>query len=595
MYRSKPPTDRLPLLLGACLAVWLAASCPIWADKPSLGDVINRAEKSVVRIVACDASGKEFSQGSGFVLDPKGLVATNYHVTRGAAKILIQFRDGKQCPARSYRALDRDRDLAILEVDSPPKGLLALELAAKATPRPGDSALAIGHPKGLSFSATNGIVSAVRKTTELPEAIRDAVGAPPDQLWVQTSAPIAHGSSGGPLLDADGKVVGINTWTADSENFGFAIHARHLAGLLAQAPTRPVPIAAASNRRSADVDNPLAEFEPRIREMYGEYQNAAREFRGLVLAAKDEAEQTKLFKSENPSPKYARRFLEIANSEPRTVAAFQALCLACSLDAGNEPAATLPRALDRLLADHGTDKGMIHALSTIALIDHACVCDFLRKLAVRSPHKPVRGIASFCLALHLSESGQKPDPEAVRLLETCQKDFRDVDLGGNRLGELARPLLYKVHYLAVGQKAQDIIGRDLDGKPLKLSDFRGKVVLLDFFADWCPHCSRMYPHERDLAAKYVGKPFVILGVNAESKDTLRQLQADKKVTWPCWWDGDGMRIGQAWQVEGYPNIYLIDHEGTIRRVFSGRPDDKELDKAVQELVLNAPADKPPRK
>ncbi len=85
------------------------------------------------------------------------------------------------------------------------------------------------------------------------------------------------------------------------------------------------------------------------------------------------------------------------------------------------------------------------------------------------------------------------------------------------------------------------MGSDVDGKSFKLSDYSGKVVILDFFADWCPYCVRMYPEEREPAEKMADKPFAMLGVNCDSPDTLRQILADKKVTWRCWSDGKGDR------------------------------------------------------
>ncbi|HMC67040.1 MAG TPA: TlpA disulfide reductase family protein [Gemmataceae bacterium] len=118
-----------------------------------------------------------------------------------------------------------------------------------------------------------------------------------------------------------------------------------------------------------------------------------------------------------------------------------------------------------------------------------------------------------------------------------------------------------------GDTAPDIEGVDIDGKPLKLSDYRGKVVLLDFWADWCPHCAKMYPHQRDWVQKNANKPFALLGVNTDpSKETLRGLVQRREVTWKNWWDGRGTPITSRWGVDGFPTTFVIDHKGVIRDI-----------------------------
>jgi peroxiredoxin len=130
------------------------------------------------------------------------------------------------------------------------------------------------------------------------------------------------------------------------------------------------------------------------------------------------------------------------------------------------------------------------------------------------------------------------------------------------------------------------------GKEFQLSAYRGKVVLLDFFGDWCPHCTAMYAHERKLTEDYRERPFVILGVNTDSPDTLRELCNDKKVTWRCWSDGREGPIAREWQVDGLPTLYLLDQEGVIRQTFTGRPEEKALERAIGDLVEKAEKAKP---
>src|ERR671930_271312 len=112
----------------------------------------------------------------------------------------------------------------------------------------------------------------------------------------------------------------------------------------------------------------------------------------------------------------------------------------------------------------------------------------------------------------------------------------------------------------------EIEGEDLEGKKMKLSDYRGKVVVLDFWANWCGFCRQMYPYERELVKRLQNEPFVMLGVNGD--DAIRG----------------------RWQVDGYPLLFLIDHRGVIRYKYQGRTAGKVIDKALQELLQECKRD-----
>ena len=139
------------------------------------------------------------AQGSGFIIDEKGVVVTNFHVVKGAEEITVITRDGNEYDAR-IKGHDPKTDLAVLEVDSDdPLPYVVFGDSDKA--RVGDWVLAIGNPFGLGGSATSGIISARG---------RDINAGPLDD-FLQVDAPINRGNSGGPLFDASGEVIGVNT------------------------------------------------------------------------------------------------------------------------------------------------------------------------------------------------------------------------------------------------------------------------------------------------------------------------------------------------------------------------------------------------
>ena len=155
------------------------------------------------------------SLGSGFVIDPSGIIVTNNHVIEGADEITVNFSDGSKLKAEVL-GRDKKTDLAVLKV-KPTKPLKAVELGDSNKIRVGDWVMAIGNPFGLGGTVTLGIVSARNRN----------INAGPYDDFIQTDAAINRGNSGGPLFDMDGKVIGINTAiispSGGSIGIGFAI------------------------------------------------------------------------------------------------------------------------------------------------------------------------------------------------------------------------------------------------------------------------------------------------------------------------------------------------------------------------------------
>ena len=96
----------------------------------------------------------------------------------------------------------------------------------------------------------------------------------------------------------------------------------------------------------------------------------------------------------------------------------------------------------------------------------------------------------------------------------------------------------------------------------------------------------MYPHERSLVKRLEGKPFALLGINSDPKDHLKAVMQKENITWRSWWDGgdtDGP-IAQAWGVEGWPTIYVLDHKGVIRfKNVRGEAMDKAVNQLLKEM------------
>jgi peroxiredoxin len=256
--------------------------------------------------------------------------------------------------------------------------------------------------------------------------------------------------------------------------------------------------------------------------------------------------------------------------------------------------------------------------------------DLLRDIAAKSPNRQIRGQATYSLGQYaqglrkelianhrLSDSDQEQlmspiarkfykkmiadrrltDSEEEKLLGEAQgyfdkvlKEYPDVTSadGSFRLADKARTELAwiaNVPGLKVGKMAPGINGEDLDGKPLKLKDYRGKVVVLCFWATWCSPCMAMVPRERELVNRMEGKPFALVGVNADETDKrekARKATRDERMNWPSFWDGGTSGpTHMKYNIDHHPTVYVLDAKGVIRYIDA---EGKDLDRAVDALV-----------
>jgi S1-C subfamily serine protease len=175
------------------------------------------------------------STGSGFVLDEKGHVLTNAHVVASSTDVRVSFSDHRTVAARVI-GKDSDTDLAVLAVSTKGPRLHPLELGDSTSVRVGDPTVAIGNPFGLERTLTTGVVSALQRRITAPSgfAIEDVI---------QTDAALNPGNSGGPLLDATGRVIGVNSQIASGDGssgsvgIGFAVPVSTVRSVLPQLET----------------------------------------------------------------------------------------------------------------------------------------------------------------------------------------------------------------------------------------------------------------------------------------------------------------------------------------------------------------------
>jgi thiol-disulfide isomerase/thioredoxin len=214
----------------------------------------------------------------------------------------------------------------------------------------------------------------------------------------------------------------------------------------------------------------------------------------------------------------------------------------------------------------------------------------LQAIARENRSRYVRGQARFALAKVALGAGEARQDEAIELFRAYQKEFdgKDSRTAGveNAQRQSADEHIKTIGALRIGKPAPEIEGLDTDGKPLKLSDYWGKVVMLSVWGTWCPPCMKFVPHERKLADRMKGKPFALIGINQDGYgERFRARMKKEGISWPSFRD---KRKGKADITDElslvFPSVVLIDHAGVVRGWWKGTPAPEALDQEIDKLV-----------
>ncbi len=218
------------------LVGFLAVASSIQAQE--LTELARKLQSSVVVLEVNEVLGEPTSTGTGFFISADGQIATNHHVIEGARSIVARTHDNKTFRVEAIVAVDEENDLAVIRAE--PGNYVPLALEHSSTVETGERVVVLGNPLGLDFTLTEGIVSAVRDAGELNEPGLDVP-------HLQISAPISSGSSGSPVVNLSGEVVGVVvSGFIHSQNLNFAVPVALLKDLEAVAARNPegTPLAA---------------------------------------------------------------------------------------------------------------------------------------------------------------------------------------------------------------------------------------------------------------------------------------------------------------------------------------------------------------
>jgi thiol-disulfide isomerase/thioredoxin len=306
--------------------------------------------------------------------------------------------------------------------------------------------------------------------------------------------------------------------------------------------------------------------------------------------------------ADGPGATFSPRFLAFAVKNPRDPAMVDAFFMALLTSGGpTGQSGTWGTAVMSLQADHLEDRELKRGVRLFRMLAGAhdeAADKLLRDVMAKNPDRRARGRACQALAQGRASASQmgeqlKTDAGFRRNAEpylggkaAVEKLIAGARAAKQEAEELARNLREKYNDvcpdLSVGQPAPELVSQDIDGKPVRLSALKGKVVVLDVWTTWCAPCRAMIPHERAMVGRLKDKPFVLVSISAdEKKETLTKLLAKEKMPWTHWWNGLEGGILEDWDVQGYPTIYVLDAKGVIRyKDLRG----EKLEEAVHKLL-----------
>jgi RNA polymerase sigma factor (sigma-70 family) len=345
-----------------------------------------------------------------------------------------------------------------------------------------------------------------------------------------------------------------------------------------------------------------------------------REAEAALMKAKTEAEQAAAIEGLARTERaFAGRFLDLAEKHQGDPVAADALIQVAT---NQFTPAESGRAAELLIRDHLPGESFPRLLTELGSLHLALsrpAAKVLRAALEQAPTHEARARACLGLAQYLKYrarvlrrlSGPDPDPfwrliaravggealkdarpdaadalerEAVAFYSRLAEQFGDVSLRNEPAAEIARREVFQLRDLAVGRPAPEAEGMDVQGTPLKLGDFRGRVVVLAFSGPW--NRDRTGPQMRALAARMKDRPFALLSVEIDpDKESLLAAIRDGQVTWRCWWEpSEDGPIRRRWQVHEFSSTFILDARGIIRaRDLEGRALDRVVDELLKEL------------
>ena len=356
--------------------------------------------------------------------------------------------------------------------------------------------------------------------------------------------------------------------------------------------------ACADDKKDPPKDAPKGDRAARVQELQAKFQEELGGLAKRLNAAKTPAERNGVItEAKELATLTAGKAVAVAEEDPKDPVALDAAVLALrSLGQVGAEGPEADKAV-KVITDHHIDSPKVKDVVFMAGRMGATGQKLLEAASTKAADKGVKGTALYLMGTSLAEQADDAADEkaaadlsarAVKALEAAAAVAPEVRVGRETIAESVKTEVAAIKTLGVGKPAPDVESLGLDEKKAKLSDFKGKVVLLDIWATWCGPCRAMIPHERELVEKLKDKPFVLLSVSADDElATLKNFLEKEKMPWVHWWDGADQKVLKAYRVKAFPTMYLIGADGKVLKKWVGSPGNEVLDKAVEAAVAAA--------
>jgi thiol-disulfide isomerase/thioredoxin len=308
--------------------------------------------------------------------------------------------------------------------------------------------------------------------------------------------------------------------------------------------------------------------------------------------------------SAGPAGVYSPKFLAFALENPKAPEATEALALALQTSGGVlGKAGTYKETLKAIGGTFATHPGIGDLARRLGRESEPEALAALRAILEKNTDPMVQALACRSLIRGLTSAatiGERINTMSVvrdSYLKLRGKAWTDAMVTGVDAAKAESAALaarFSERYAAIlpeleiGNPLPELVSRDLDGKTVRLSDLKGRVVVLDVWATWCGPCVAMIPHEREMVERLKGKPFTLVSISADEElATLKKFLDKEPMPWNHWWNGSTGGIIDTLDIRYYPTIFVLDQKGVLRfKDVRG----EALEKAVNGLLSTADAE-----
>jgi peroxiredoxin len=307
-----------------------------------------------------------------------------------------------------------------------------------------------------------------------------------------------------------------------------------------------------------------------IRAIIDEYENTVRANTQKIIDAKTEEEKNRYRGTVPTVAPYATRVMKIIQEQPADPSVAPAVSWLVTQAAGFPEGQS---ALQMIGTVHVASAGIAQAVKALEYYPLPVAEPLLTAVREKNPNAEEKAAATYALGVQYfrlfenAPAQKEADAAKSKSMDYFQEvtsKYGSATIQGFPIAEQASRMMFEMSNLALGCEAPDIDGKDVDGTPFKLSEYRGKKVLLIFWGGWCHACHGVLPLVNQFATEMQNKSVVVLGVNTDIPDEARKAYQQYQVNFRNWSDGTtGGPITTLFNLRNFPTLYLLDEKGVI--------------------------------